>query len=220
MVANGALEQAEYERLIRSTIKLDLSTPVDLYPDYVTYVHQKLKNLVAFSEGLDKSLQSTDVAIRKNAEAELDKKVKELLNSGLTIHTALDTKLQTQSKTAVQSKISFNDIEGALVVIQHHTHELVSLIGGKDYKKNSFNRAYQSYRQPGSAIKPPLDYAPYLEETDAGINQLVSGASYCSNSHCPKNYSGVSYGIVTLRTAFAQSYNTPAIPPFTWFLLD
>lgn len=33
MVANGALEQAEYERLIKSTIKLDLSTPVDLYPD-------------------------------------------------------------------------------------------------------------------------------------------------------------------------------------------
>ncbi|WP_318263842.1 transglycosylase domain-containing protein [Peribacillus simplex] len=187
MVANGSLEQAEYEKLINSTIRLDLSTPVDLYPDYVTYVHQELKKLVASSEGLDKSLQSTDVAIRKNAEAELDKKVKELLNSGVTIHTALDTKLQTQSKTAVQSKIGVNDIEGALVVIQHHTHELVSLIGGKDYKKNSFNRAYQSYRQPGSAIKPLLDYAPYLEETDAGINQLVSGASYCSNSYCPKN---------------------------------
>ncbi|MCD1161444.1 transglycosylase domain-containing protein [Peribacillus frigoritolerans] len=206
MVANGALEQAEYEKLIKSTIKLDLSTPVDLYPDYVTYVHQELKNLVASSEGLDKSLQS--------AEAELDKKVKKLLNSGVTIHTALDTKLQTQSKTAVQSKIGVNDIEGALVVIQHHTHELVSLIGGKDYKKNSFNRAYQSYRQPGSAIKPLLDYAPYLEETDADINQLVSGASYCSNSYCPKNYSGDSYGMVTLRTAFAQSYNTPAIRLF------
>jgi penicillin-binding protein 1A len=95
MVANGALEQAEYESLIKSTIKLDLSIPVDLHPDYVTYVHQELKNLVASSEGLDKSLQSTDVTIRKNAEAELDKKVKKLLNSGVTIHTALDTKLQT-----------------------------------------------------------------------------------------------------------------------------
>ncbi|WHY56378.1 penicillin-binding transpeptidase domain-containing protein [Peribacillus simplex] len=139
----------------------------------------------------------------------LDEKVKKLLNSGLTIHTALDTKLQTQSKTVVQSKIGVNDIEGALVVIQHHTHELVSLIGGKDYKKNSFNRAYQSYRQPGSAINPLLDYVPYLEETDADINQLVSGASYC-----PKNYSGDSYGMVTLRNAFAQSYNTPAIRLF------
>lgn len=63
------------------------------------------------------------------------------------------------------------------MVIQHHTHELVSLIGGKDYKKNSFNRAYQSYRQPGSAIKPLLDYAPYLEETDADtISSLAEQA--------------------------------------------
>ncbi|MFJ7851915.1 hypothetical protein ACIQX3_03835 [Peribacillus frigoritolerans] len=84
--------------LIKSTIKLDLSIPVDLYPDYVTYVHQELKNLLASSEGLDKSLQSTDVTIRKNAEAELDKKVKKLLNSGVTIHTALDTNLQNTIK--------------------------------------------------------------------------------------------------------------------------
>ncbi|MGE6378600.1 transglycosylase domain-containing protein [Peribacillus muralis] len=214
MVAEGELERNEYDGLIKSTIRLNLSTTVELYPDYVTYVHQELKNLVASSEGLSKPLQSSDEAVRQQAEAELGKKVEKLLHSGVTIHTALDTKLQTQSKTALQANIGVNDIEGAIVVIQHHTHELVSLIGGKDYKKNSFNRAYQSYRQPGSAIKPLLDYAPYLEETGADINQLVSGASYCSNSYCPRNYSGDSYGMVTLRTAFAQSYNTPAIRLF------
>ncbi|MFU2017584.1 transglycosylase domain-containing protein [Peribacillus butanolivorans] len=214
MVAEGKLKQNEYKKLVKETIKLDLSTTIDLYPDYVTYVHQELKNLVASSDGLTKSLQSSDEATRQQAEVELNKSVEKLLNSGVTIHTALDTKLQTQSKTAVQSKIGVNDIEGATVVIQHHTHELVSLIGGKDYKKNSFNRAYQSYRQPGSAIKPLLDYAPYIEETNADITQLVSGASYCSNSYCPKNYSGDSYGMVTLKSAFAQSYNTPAIRIF------
>ncbi|MGE7763958.1 transglycosylase domain-containing protein [Peribacillus sp. NPDC096540] len=214
MVAEGKLKQNEYERLIKETIKLDLSTTIDLYPDYVTYVHQELKNLVASVEGLTKTLKSPDEATRRQAEAELNKRVVKLLNSGVTIHTALDTKLQTQSKTALQSKIGVNDIEGAAVVIQHHTHQLVSLIGGKDYKKNSFNRAYQSYRQPGSAIKPLLVYAPYIEETNAEITQLISGASYCSNSYCPKNYSGGSYGMVTLKSAFAQSYNTPAIRIF------
>ena len=105
-------------------------------PDYVTYTHQELKNLVASSEGLTKSLQSSDEATRQQAEVELNKRGEKLLNSGVTIHTPLDTKLQTLSKTAIQSKIGVNDIEGAIVVIQHHTHELVSLIGGKDYKKN------------------------------------------------------------------------------------
>ncbi|WP_057912155.1 transglycosylase domain-containing protein [Peribacillus muralis] len=214
MVAEGNLEQLEYDKLIKHTIRLNLSTSVELYPDYVTYVHHELKNLVATSEGLTRTLQSSDKSVRQQAEAELDKRVEKLMHSGVTIHTALDTKLQTQSKTALQAKVGVNGIEGAIVVIQHHTHELVSLIGGKDYKINSFNRAYQSYRQPGSAIKPLLDYAPYLEETGADINQLVSGASYCSNSYCPKNYSGDSYGMVSLKSAFAQSYNTPAIRLF------
>ena len=97
------------------------------------------------------------------------------------------------------------------MVIQHHTHELVSLIGGKNYKKNSFNRAYQSYRQPGSAIKPLLVYAPYIEETGASITSQVSGANYCKNGYCPENYGGASYGMVSLKRAFARSYNTPAI---------
>ncbi|MGE7185814.1 hypothetical protein ACQKKK_18090 [Peribacillus sp. NPDC006672] len=56
------------------------------------------------------------------------------------------------------------------MVIQHHTHELVSLIGEKDYKKNSFNGAYQNYRQPGSAFKTLLDSAPLYRRTDADIN--------------------------------------------------
>ncbi|MFC5363498.1 transglycosylase domain-containing protein [Peribacillus frigoritolerans] len=68
MVANGALEQAEYESLIKSTIKLDLSIPVDLYPDYVTYVHQELKNLwhpPRVSTNLCKALMSLYVRTRK-----------------------------------------------------------------------------------------------------------------------------------------------------------
>lgn len=214
MVVQGKLEQKEFDKLIKKKIRLDLSTNIDLYPDYVTYVHQELKNLVASAEGLTKLLKSSDEVIRKQAEEDLNKQVTKLLKSGVTIHTALDTNLQTMAKSAMQSKIGFNDIEGASVVIQHHTHQLVSLIGGKDYKKNSFNRAYQSYRQPGSAIKPLLDYAPYIEETGADINQLVSGASYCSNNYCPQNYNGTNYGMVSLKTAFSKSYNTPAIRLF------
>ncbi|KQU19546.1 hypothetical protein ASG65_23750 [Bacillus sp. Leaf13] len=78
MVAEGKLKQNEYEKLIKNTIKLDLSTSVDLYPDYVTYTHQELKNLVASSEGLTKSLQSSDEATRQQAEVELNKKGEKL----------------------------------------------------------------------------------------------------------------------------------------------
>ena len=43
------------------------------------------------------------------------------------------------------------------------------------------------------------------------ITSQVSGASYCKNGYCPENYGGASYGMVSLKRAFARSYNTPAI---------
>lgn len=211
MVQEKKLSKNEYEQLVQEKIKLKIHSSIDLYPDYVTYVHQELKELVAANEGLTSKLESNNQTTRKKAEQQLEQKVTKLLNSGVTIHTALDPQLQTAAKKALNNGIASTNIEGASVVIQHDTHELVSLIGGKNYKKNSFNRAYQSYRQPGSAIKPLLVYAPYIEETGASINSQVSGANYCKRGYCPENYGGASYGMVSLKRAFAHSYNTPAI---------
>ncbi len=211
MVQEKKLQKKEYEELVQEKITLNIRSSIDLYPDYVTYVHRELKELVATNEGLKPKLESNNEATREKAEQQLNQKITHLLNSGVTIHTALNPELQVASQKALNREIASTDIEGASVVIQHHTHELVSLIGGKNYKKNSFNRAYQSYRQPGSTIKPLLVYAPYIEETDAGISSQVSGASYCKNGYCPENYGGASYGMVSLQRAFARSYNTPAI---------
>ncbi|MGN1386151.1 MAG: hypothetical protein ACI4XS_06080 [Bacillus sp. (in: firmicutes)] len=102
-----------------------------MYPDYVTYVEQELHQLIAHNEKLTESLTSHDDAIRQNAEADLNEKVTEVLESGVIIHTALDTKLQTKAQTVLQQGLPYRDIEGAIAVIQHHTHELVSLIGAK-----------------------------------------------------------------------------------------
>ncbi|WP_110928640.1 transglycosylase domain-containing protein [Bacillus massiliglaciei] len=211
MQQEGKLSKSEYSQLVKEKIVLQLQQKKDEYPDYVTYVHYELKKLVAQKGGLSKQLASKNSQERNLAEKQLDDKVSQLLNSGVNIHTALDIRLQTTAKQAIQSRLQHSDIEGASVVIQHHTHQLVSLIGGKDYKKNSFNRAYQSYRQPGSAIKPLLDYAPYFEKTEAPVSQLVSGGRYCTQEFCPQNYGGGVYGMVSLKKAFANSYNTPAI---------
>ena len=211
MAQENKLTKKEYEQLVQEKINLKVRSSIDLYPDYVTYVHQELKELIAANEGLTSKLKSANQATREKAEQRLNQKVTQLLNSGVTIHTALNPRLQTAAKKALEGGITSASTEGAAVVIQHHTHELVSLIGGKHYKKNSFNRAYQSYRQPGSTIKPLLDYAPYIEETGASITSQVSGASYCKNGYCPQNYGGAIYGMVSLSRAFARSYNTPAV---------
>ncbi len=205
------ISKAEFDQLKNEKILLKIRKRIDLYPDYVTYVESELKELVAQSEGMTAELESKDAVRRAKAEAKLNEKVTKLLQSGVTIHTALDKSLQDKVKRTIENELTYPNVQGAAVVIQHHTHELVSLIGGKHYKKYTFNRAFQSFRQPGSAIKPLLVYAPYLDRTGADLNDRVNAGAFCHKGYCPQNYGGAVYGQVTLKRAFAHSYNTPAI---------
>ena len=104
MVQEKKLAQKEYEQLVQEKIILKVRSTIDLYPDYVTYVHQELKELVATNEGLNSKLESNNQAIREKAEQQLNKKVTQLLNSGVTIHTALDPQLQIAAKKSLNSR--------------------------------------------------------------------------------------------------------------------
>jgi penicillin-binding protein 4 len=214
MVNAGKLSRTEYNNIVKEPISLHEGTRIDKYPDYTDYVKAELRRLVAHSDGYEQKLESKEAITRNKAAKELNTAVDDLLKSGVTIQTALDQNIQKQADKSVHNQLSGTSVEGAVVVIQHNMHELVSMVGGKNYKKNSFNRAYQSFRQPGSAIKPLLVYAPYIEETNAGIQDRISGEAFCQNGYCPQNYSKRNYGLVTIEHAFANSYNTPAVRIF------
>ncbi len=109
------------------------------------------------------------------------------------------------------NSLNKEDLQGASVTINNKTRRIVALSGGKDYQKYNFNHAFQAYRQPGSAIKPILVYAPYIEKYHPSITEQVSANNYCIKNYCPTNYGGVQPGIVTLSQALAQSYNTSAL---------
>jgi len=62
-------------------------------------------------------------------------------------------------------------VQAALLCIEAETGNVISMIGGRDFKKSQFNRAIQSRRQPGSAFKPfvysaALDRGPSLTLSD------------------------------------------------------
>ena len=107
------------------------------------------------------------------------------------------------------------EAEGALLAIHPQTGEIVSMVGGVDFKKSQYNRVTQAQRQPGSAFKPIL-FAAALEsgmtptsiiidspETHGGFDQSLSWK--------PKNYDGKFKGPITLRNALEQSRNIPTI---------
>lgn len=211
MTKKGYMHHEEAEKLINEKIEISLKTRVDLFPDYTTFVEKELKELIAKNEGFDKKLDSADEKKKQGIEEKLTNKLDEVIGSGIIIHTALQPSLQNRAKEAVNKYLPYSDVEGSAVVIDHKKHEIVAMIGGKDYKKFDFNRAFQGYRQPGSSIKPLLVYAPYLEQTKAPLTEMVNANSFCEESYCPQNYGGGTYGMVSLEKAFMYSYNTPAV---------
>lgn len=74
------------------------------------------------------------------------------------VETGLNLKIQTQAEKALKNNVRnngsrFGYSEGAIVTINPKTGEILSLVGGVDYKKSQFNRATQAKRQPGSTFK-------------------------------------------------------------------
>ncbi len=214
LVQNQFLHKDEAEKIKAESIVLQTRERIDLFPDYVTYVESELKELIAKQEGIAIESVTANEEERKSLEAKLDERVKEVISSGIIIHTALDPAIQQKAKTAIETRLPYQNIEGAAVVINHESQRIIALIGGKHYQKYDFNRGFQAYRQPGSAIKPLLVYAPYFERTNASTNKKVNASAFCKNGYCPENYGGAKYGMVSIERAFIQSYNTPAVRLF------
>lgn len=107
------------------------------------------------------------------------------------------------------------EAEGALIALNSHNGEIVTLVGGVDFQKSQFNRAIQSSRQPGSAFKPFI-YAAALENGYTPSSILMDspqalGGVDASLSWKPRNYDNEFRGPMTLRNALEVSRNIPTV---------
>lgn len=102
------------------------------------------------------------------------------------------------------------DVEGALVLYDPYSGKVRSLIGGYSYQRSVFNRATQSYRQPGSAFKPIV----YLAAID-GFHYTPATLVYDmprtfrvgEEFWTPGNFDETYMGAITLRVALEKSRN-------------
>ncbi|MFL6278873.1 MAG: transglycosylase domain-containing protein [Vicinamibacterales bacterium] len=93
-----------------------------------------------------------------------------VLRGGLRVHSTYDPELQRQAEAAVTGRIaeitksrpSARDLQGSFVAMDPMTGDVRALVGGRDFKASSFDRATQARRQAGSAFKPII-YAAALE---------------------------------------------------------
>src|SRR5690606_23775838 len=98
----------------------------------------------------------------------------ELFRGGYRIYTSIDMKKQEMLQESVNKVLDkFTEVneegiyklQGAAVCIDNDNGRVVAIVGGRDQEVQGYtlNRAYQSFRQPGSAIKPLIVYTPAFE---------------------------------------------------------
>lgn len=145
-----------------------------------------------------------------------------LYSGGYRIYTSLDPEKQKLLQETVDNGLSVSDekskagiysLQGAAVTIDNDSGRVVAIVGGRSQKLKgrTLNRAYQSFRQPGSTIKPLVVYTPAFEQgyTPASMvkDEKIEGG--------PVNADGVYSGDMTILDALAKSKNTVAWRLFT-----
>ncbi len=160
--------------------------------------------------------------VLSEAEQILSLDSEELLSSGYRIYTTLDQDIQNQLETLYKDNKAFppnasdgDPCQSAFCVLDSKTSEIRAIVGGREYEtRRGLNRGIDIKRQPGSAIKPVIVYAPAMEKLGYSPTTLVLDEKEDFNGYVPKNFSDSYAGWVTMREALAKSLNLPAVRVF------
>ena len=147
---------------------------------------------------------------------------------GFTIKTTLDYRAQQIAEQSVATgathtyKNHSDDI--ALVSVDVDTSQVIAMVGSIDFFNGSYgevNATTDSIIEPGSSIKPILDYAPLFMQRDGvnyGPGSILKDENinklYCAGSSgaCSlTNATGSFYGNVTIRFSLGHSLNIAAV---------
>lgn len=139
----------------------------------------------------------------------------------------VNERLQKRYPKVYNGDLSNDTLNGAMVVTDTHTGDILAMVGGVDYVKNKFNRATQARRQIGSSIKPFIyqsafdkGESPATFVADVPRKFVTKGAADVDTNATieteaeewrPKNYSGKFNGFMTLKDALRTSSNLATI---------
>lgn len=167
--------------------------------------YQELSTIMYYQDAVMKELET----IKEIPSSYLE-------TGGIRIYTNLDMNAQTILENSIKDNMDEeSNLQVAGVMMEPNSGKITALVGGRDYSKSQYNRAYQSTRQVGSTMKPILYYAA-LENGFTSSTTFVSSETTFTFSndktYSPQNY-GSTYGNkpISLATAISYSDNIYAV---------
>lgn len=214
----GALTEEEYNAAV--DYKLIFTNSEDYVPDedekeinskeeetnhsfYVDYVRQCVQQDLMEEYGYTKQ-KASDM----------------ILYGGLKIYAAVDLEVQETLEDVYVNRKSFPKFKSekgvpvqSAMTIMDYAGRVVAIVGAADEKEGPLclNRAANSFRQPGSTIKPLSTYAPAIELNLYNYSSKIKDYAIPVNGKFwPHNVNGTlgSGNNVTVEYAIQQSHNT------------
>lgn len=197
MREDGYLTQEQYEQALKELPEVKFQSQEGSFsaPHFVMYVKQLLEERYG------------------------DKVVEQ---GGLRVTTTLDLDIQEKAQAAVKEEIkkveSLHITNGAALIIDPQTGEILGMVGSKDYDDPDYDgkvNVVLSLRQPGSAIKPVTYLTAFLKgytvATMVADVRTEFPGGLTSKPYVPVNYDGKDHGPVDLRHALGSSLNLPSV---------
>jgi penicillin-binding protein 1B len=148
----------------------------------------------------------------------------DLAAAGLAVYTSLDPRAQAAAARALAlnlkrldaaSRVKDAHLEGAVVVAEPNSGDVIAVVGGRETDNNGFNRALDARRPIGSLVKPAI-YLTALETGRYNAATLIEDAAIelklgDGSIWAPQNFEHQVYGQVPMARALAESMNLATV---------
>jgi penicillin-binding protein 1A len=155
----------------------------------------------------------------------------DLLQGRIQVYSTVDARIQGIANEALEHGLAMYEkrhpkaagtVQGSVVVLRNLDAAILAEVGGRRLfnrrinNYSDFNRATQSLRQPGSAMKPivyltAFMQGPYTLESLVPDEPISIPDGNKPNGKAISNYDGKFKGLIPLRLALAESRNAVAI---------
>jgi len=194
MLAQGMIDQEAHDEAVKGELVLAEAPPPDLpYGWFVDAVLDEAEQLLGLSS-------------------------EQVLTGGFHIDSTLsrahqdllDKQFQTDVFPAKAKDGTL--VQGAAAVVNTQTGAVLAIVGGRKYEvRRGLNRATQLRRQPGSAFKPLMVYAPAIDQFGYMTASVLKDEPTNFRGYKPRNSGYAYYGNVSIRTALTNSLNVAAV---------
>ncbi len=189
---------------------------------YITDEERRIANSIPVKRLLD--TQKTDQKYWSYINTVVEEAQKRYGANPHTTSMLIYTNMNSEYQQAVDDLMSgrtYNwdnpDVQAGIAVVEARTGKITAIGAGRNQEGvySPTNYATQTVRQIGSTAKPVFDYAPGIEYNNWSTGKLFDDSKYYYSTGQEIRNSDRGYmGIITLRTALAQSRNVPALKAF------